>query len=65
MVLSWIMNSVTKEIAARIIYISNVEAMWKDLNEQFSQGNGLRIFQLQKISAAIIQNFNSVSSYYT
>jgi hypothetical protein len=46
MVLSWIINSISKEIAANIIYIDNAEAMWKDLKERFSQGNGPRIFQL-------------------
>jgi hypothetical protein len=65
MVLSWIINSVSKEIAASIIYIDNAEAMWKDLKERFSQGNGPRIFQLQKSIVAITQGSNSVSSYYT
>jgi hypothetical protein len=37
MVLSWIINSVSKEISASIIYISSAEAIWKDLKEQFSQ----------------------------
>jgi hypothetical protein len=48
MVLSWIMNFVSKEIAASIIYITTTEAMWMDLTERFSQGNAHRIFQLQK-----------------
>jgi len=65
MVLSWIINSVSKKIAASIIYIDNAEAMWKDLNERFSQGNGPQIFQLQKSIAVITQGSNSVSSYYT
>jgi len=55
MVLSWIINSVSKEIAASIIYIDNAEAMWKDP----------RIFQLQKSIAAITQGSHSASSYYT
>lgn len=65
MVLSWIINSVSKKIAASIIYIDNAEAMWKDLKERFSQGNGPQIFQLQKSIVAITQGSNSVSSYYT
>jgi Trp operon repressor len=65
MVLSWIINSVSKDIAESIIYIDNAESMWKDLKERFSQGNGPRIFQLQKSIATITQGSNSVSSYYT
>jgi hypothetical protein len=48
MVLSWIMNSVTKEITSSIFYIINAEFMWKDLKERFSQGNGACIFELKK-----------------
>jgi len=65
MVLSWIINSVSKEISASVIYIDKAEAMWKDLKERFSQGNGPRIFQLQKSIADITQGSDSVSSYYT
>jgi hypothetical protein len=65
MVLSWIINSVSKEISASIIYINSAEAVWKDLKERFSQGNGPHIFQLQKYIAATSQNSNSVSSYFT
>jgi len=65
MVLSWIMNSVSKEIAASIIYITTAEAMWKDLKERFSQGNAPRIFQLQKTMSALSQGNSSVSAYYT
>jgi hypothetical protein len=44
MVFSWIINFVSKETTASVIYINNAEAMWKDLKERFSQGNGPRIF---------------------
>lgn len=37
MVLSWILNSVSKEIAASIIYIDSCHGMWLDLKERFSQ----------------------------
>jgi len=47
MILSWILSSVSKEIAASIIYIDSAEDMWNDLKDRFSQKNGPRIFQLQ------------------
>lgn len=59
------MNSVTKEIAASIICIATVEAMWKDLKEWFSQDNAPHIFQLQKTMSALSQGTSSVSAYYT
>jgi len=45
-VLSWILNSVSQEIASSIIYIDSAEEMWNDIKERFSQQNGPRIFQL-------------------
>ena len=52
------MNSVTKEIAISILYITNAETMWKDLKEHFSQGNGARIFQLKKSISDLSQGNN-------
>jgi hypothetical protein len=44
MILLWILSSVSKEIAASIIYIDSAEDMWNDLKDRFSQKNGPRIF---------------------
>lgn len=65
MVLSWILNSISKEIANSVIFINTAADMWKDLHERFSQSNGPRVFQLQKAISTLIQCANSVSSYYT
>jgi hypothetical protein len=40
MVLSWIINSVSKDIVASIIYIDTSEAMWSNIKDRFSQQNG-------------------------
>ncbi|XP_059429062.1 uncharacterized protein LOC132162859 [Corylus avellana] len=55
LVASWIMNSISKEIATSLIYMTNAEAIWLDLKERFSQKNGLRIFQLQKFLSTLTQ----------
>jgi hypothetical protein len=65
MVLSWILNSVSQEISASIIFIESAHEMWNDIKERFSQSNGPHIFQLQKAISALSQNSNSVTSYYT
>jgi hypothetical protein len=65
MLLSWIINSVSKEIAASIIYIDTAEEMWNDLKDRFSQRNGPRIFQLQQAISALTQENLSVSCYFT
>jgi len=65
MILSWILNSVSKEIAASIIYIDTCHGMWIDLKEHFSQKNGPRVFQLEKSISALSHDNYSVSSYFT
>lgn len=46
MMFSWILNYVSKKIAASCIYIDTAIALWADLKERFSQSNRPRIFQL-------------------
>ncbi len=65
MVLSWILNSLSKKISASVIYLDTSIEVWKDLKERFSQSNGPRIYQLQKAIASLSQDQGSVSSYYT
>jgi hypothetical protein len=36
MVLSWLLNSISKDIAASVIYINTSEEMWLNLKERFS-----------------------------
>lgn len=47
-VISWILNSISRELASSIIYIESTKDIWSDLKDRFSQGNGPRVFQLQK-----------------
>ena len=64
MIISWILNAVSKDIAGTIIYATTAKEMWEELKNQFSQGNGPRIFQLQKELASLSQDQMSVSVYY-
>lgn len=65
MVLPWILNSVSQEIASSIIYIESAQEMCEDIKDRFSQSNRHWIFQIQKAISALSQNNQSVSSYYT
>lgn len=46
-VIAWILNSCTKEIASSMTYRDSVVDIWKDLQERFQQSNGPRIFFAQ------------------
>ena len=43
-----ILKSLSKEIAASVIYINTTRDLWLDLKERFAQSNRPRIFQIQK-----------------
>uniref|UniRef100_A0A2N9GZ55 Integrase catalytic domain-containing protein n=1 Tax=Fagus sylvatica TaxID=28930 RepID=A0A2N9GZ55_FAGSY len=65
MVLSWLLNSLSKEISASVIYLDTAFEVWQDLKERFSQSNGPRVYQLQKAIASLNQEQSSVSAFYT
>jgi len=65
MVLSWILNSISKDITASVIYLNTVQEIWLDLKERFSHKNGPRIYQIQKSISTLSQENLSISAYYT
>ena len=65
LVISWILNSVSKEISASIIFSESAAEIWLDLKDRFSQSNGPRIFQLRREFVNLAQEQQSVSVYFT
>ncbi|RVW48337.1 Retrovirus-related Pol polyprotein from transposon RE1 [Vitis vinifera] len=65
MVISWLSNSVCKEIAKSILYHETTIEIWNDLYERFHQGNGPRIFELKQKILAHTQGSADVNTYYT
>ncbi|XP_049392792.1 uncharacterized protein LOC125857124 [Solanum stenotomum] len=62
-VLSWIMNCVSKELLGGVIYSTNAAAVWKDLAERYDKIDGFRIFQLYKEIATVYQGTSSILAY--
>ncbi|KAL5577328.1 hypothetical protein UlMin_019027 [Ulmus minor] len=48
MVISWILNSISKEISTSIIFATSAREIWLDLRDSFQQKNEPRIFQLKR-----------------
>ena len=65
MVISWILNSVSKEISSSILYDESASAIWSDLKVRFHQRNGPHIFNLRKELMNLKQENQSVSIYFT
>ncbi|XP_070014416.1 uncharacterized protein LOC142175135 [Nicotiana tabacum] len=64
-VLSWIMNSISKGLLGGIMYASSAQVVWDDLSERFSQIDGTRSFNLHREIANWNQGTSPVSVYYS
>lgn len=65
MILSWILNSITPDLADSVIYSTTAQKVWEDLQDRFSQSNAPRIFQIEKDIACLSQAQMTVVGYYT
>uniref|UniRef100_A0A803PZR1 CCHC-type domain-containing protein n=1 Tax=Cannabis sativa TaxID=3483 RepID=A0A803PZR1_CANSA len=65
MVMSWLINFVSPEIAQSIMNFDLATDMCHDLQERFNEGNGPRIFQLQTQLTRLQQGDQSVTTYFT
>ncbi|XP_057948262.1 uncharacterized protein LOC131143924 [Malania oleifera] len=65
MVSTWIINSVSPKLQGSIIYRDTALEIWIDLRDTFSQGNGTKIFNIQKQIAEIHQGEMSLTEYFT
>ncbi|XP_057979729.1 uncharacterized protein LOC131165724 [Malania oleifera] len=65
MVGTWIINSVSPKLQGSIIYRDTALEIWTDLRDTFSQGNGAKIFNIQKQIAEIHQGELSLTEYFT
>ncbi|GMH16025.1 hypothetical protein Nepgr_017866 [Nepenthes gracilis] len=64
MVVSWIQNSVSPSIKSSVVFVDDACEIWNELRDRFTQQNGPRIFQLKKLLASLLQEQDSVSTYY-
>ncbi|XP_062099685.1 uncharacterized protein LOC133805519 [Humulus lupulus] len=64
-VISWILNSISKDISASILYDESTSEIWKDLRVRFQRRNGPHIFNLRKDLMNLKQDMQTVSIYYT
>lgn len=64
-VTSWILNSLSKEISASVLYSEFVSEIWTNLKKRYQQSNGPRIFQLKRELMNHVQGDSSVSTYFT
>jgi hypothetical protein len=65
LVSSWLLNSVSPSIAQSVVFLENAIDIWNELRERFSQGDLIRISELQQEIYALKQDSRSVTDFYS
>ncbi|KZV46319.1 hypothetical protein F511_21401 [Dorcoceras hygrometricum] len=65
MVISWILNSVTRDIADSLMYMPTAREIWIDLHDIFHESNAPRVYQIKKFLNGLQQGSMDISLYYT
>ncbi|KAL0366830.1 UNVERIFIED_CONTAM: hypothetical protein Sradi_3573100 [Sesamum radiatum] len=65
MVITWILNTVSKEIVDAFIYTSSSRSLWLELEARYGGTNGPTIYNLEREIASISQGELSVTAYFT
>ncbi|XP_019256319.1 PREDICTED: uncharacterized protein LOC109234709 [Nicotiana attenuata] len=65
MVTSWILNSLTKEIADSVEYVADAAKLWKELEDRYDQTNGTKLYRIQKEINDLSQGAHDITGYYT
>ncbi|XP_075092284.1 uncharacterized protein LOC142172539 [Nicotiana tabacum] len=65
MVIAWITNSLSRDIATSVLGYDTAREIWLDINERFGQSNGSKFIQIQREIGTISQGTSDISSYFT
>ncbi|XP_070046341.1 uncharacterized protein [Nicotiana tomentosiformis] len=65
MVTSWILNSLTKEIADSTEYVTDAFELWRELEYRYDQTNGTKLYQIQKKISDLSQGGLDITGYHT
>ncbi|KAL2240188.1 UNVERIFIED_CONTAM: hypothetical protein Sindi_0660000 [Sesamum indicum] len=62
MKVSWLLNSITKDIAEAFLYTSSAQDLWEQLEARFGESNEPMLYDIQK---KITQGDMTISTYFT
>lgn len=63
-VTTWIVNSLSKEIAASLVHIDDAADAWEDLEAWFGGSNGPAVLTIHEEIYNLKQGHQSIASYY-
>lgn len=65
LLLSWLLKSISKDLASTVLYINSAKHVWDKLKARFAQPDEARIFHLQYQLNLLVQGSLSISDYFT
>ncbi|XP_015164401.1 uncharacterized protein [Solanum tuberosum] len=65
MMLSWLLNALSKEIVESILYSQITSELWEELEERYGQADGTKLFHLQWELNNIKHDSYNVAGYFT
>ncbi|CAH1440348.1 unnamed protein product [Lactuca virosa] len=65
MVISWILNSLSKNIADSVLMLQSAHEIWQELNQRYEQYDGALIYHIHQQLYSLSQNSDDFSSYFT
>ncbi|XP_023759855.1 uncharacterized protein LOC111908259 [Lactuca sativa] len=65
MVISWILNSLSKNIADSVLFLTTAREIWLQLNQRFEQPDGALIYQIQQQLYSNSQGSDDFTTYFT
>jgi len=65
MIISWLTNSVTKDIGQSVLFSATAKDVWLQLERRFGDAGGTRIFRVLRDLYVVSQNNLSVADYFT
>ena len=65
MVISWILNSLSRDLADGVLFLQTASEIWSELNQRFEQSSDALLYQIQQQLYSISQGSESFSSYFT
>ncbi|XP_070042458.1 uncharacterized protein [Nicotiana tomentosiformis] len=65
MVISWILNALSKDIVDSVMYSKIAKELWDSLEQRFGRSNGAKLYHMQKELSGLVQGNSDIARYFT
>lgn len=65
LVLSWLMNSISKDIRSSLLFITSATDLWTEIKTRYLRSDGPRVFHLEKSLSCISQGSMTITEYFS